>query len=160
MLDIVIDNSEAQRRNVASIDNWPDPKPRAKRAYEQYRAAWDVLENDLQEAGLPIDRRSHFANFWGSVIRLVDVWEHHARRLERALLALMSSDALTDEQRAEVVAVLYGTKKVGRDHKTLTDVELKMIQHYRAADAAGKNMIRTMAKLAAGAHLDAEGVCQ
>ena len=44
--------------------------------------------------------------------------------------------------------------------KTLSEMEAALVKHYRAADAAGKNMIRTMAKLAAGAQLAEDGVRQ
>jgi hypothetical protein len=36
MLDIAIDNST---QKVSPIDDWPDPRPRAQRAREEFRAA-------------------------------------------------------------------------------------------------------------------------
>ena len=39
-------------------------------------------------------------------------------------------------------------------------MEAALVKHYRAADAAGKNMIRTMAKLAASAQVAEDGVRQ
>jgi hypothetical protein len=83
--------------------------------------------------------------------RFAEVWEVRAQRLERALRLVLASDLASEEQRADIVAVVCGRKYTGRDRKTLSTTEADLIRYYRAADADGKHMLRTMAQLAGGA---------
>jgi hypothetical protein len=81
--------------------------------------------------------------------RYVEIWERRARAIERTLRTILASDALNDDDRAAVVAVLCG-RSSARDPKLLTDVETALIEHYRETTTADKQMLRTLlARLAA-----------
>ena len=73
------------------------------------------------------------------------LWETRVRQLERALRAALASDALSEEQRAQIIRGLYDGRRVTvRDTKTLTADEAAMIERYRAMDPQGRRMLRTL----------------
>jgi hypothetical protein len=76
--------------------------------------------------------------------------ERRIARLERTLHAALAADALTDEQRAEILA--------GKDARLLNDAEATLIRRYRSMDSSDRQMLRTLlARLEKPALTAAEG---
>jgi hypothetical protein len=148
MLESIVTNPEPR---ITLFDDAPDPSVRADRAHQAFRERYDILQEQLRSAGLPIDGSSAISAVLMSGLRLAEVWAARAKQLERTLRMILASDFISDSQRADVAAVLFGKKKVGRDSHALNEYEHQLIQHYRTADGAGKQMLRTMASLAATA---------
>jgi hypothetical protein len=76
-----------------------------------------------RSAGAPIYNLVHAAT------RLGSLWEHQAKRHQRMLQSALATDALTDEQRSEILTGLHGSTH--RDAKLLTESELELVEAYR-----------------------------
>lgn len=130
---------------VVSLDSAPDdPRIRAERARKEYHARMVEMSDQAREAGLPIDGLSPLGRMFHAGHSYAEVWERRAHRLDRALRMLLASDAPTAEQRADVAAVLFGRKAIGRDSKTLSAVEADLVADYRSMSTADKQMLRTL----------------
>jgi hypothetical protein len=144
------------------------PNERERELYGVWRQAYDELREALTKAGWIVNRPQEPTQVQVILERLFFGISHyvdfHARRVkavERALRAALASDAISDEQREDVLAVLYGAKGVGRDPKLLSEYESQLIDHYRTTDAAGKQMLRTLCKrLAQSSAAMADNVAQ
>jgi hypothetical protein len=132
-----------------------EPKTREKKLHQELHDTENALYADLCAAGLLLAPTiSPGAEPRTSTERvLVDLW--HARidytgyldrriwQLERALRKLLTTDTpLPVEQRDEARTATDGDTR--RDGSILSDAERSMIDAYRATDAAGKQMLRTL----------------
>ena len=74
----------------------------------------------------------------------VSYWRRRARKAENLLREVLPSD-LTDDQRARVLGTLHGNpgQRLRNDHG-LSDCEQQILEHYRATDAAARQLIRTL----------------
>lgn len=81
--------------------------------------------------------------------RLVTFYEGRITRLERSLTNALASDALADEQRADIVMALHGT--TARDVNLLSESERTHLDAYRAMDpkdrAAVRNVVTRLARV-------------
>lgn len=131
------------------------PKARARHAFHVYHAAMRAAQEEVRAAGVPVHGDSAFSQMFHTGNRMADVWERHAARLERALHTVLAMDALvSEEQRARILSALHGQGGRMRDANVLLPAEGELVQHYRNADAGGKQMLRTMARLAANKAAD------
>ena len=109
-----------------------------------YRAAWQAAQDQLREAGYPIDHCSPIGQMFHAGIRHAETWECRVKALEKVIREVLASEYATDEQRAALVRALHGRKSPGRDPKMLSEAEATLIAHYRAAPAEDKQMLRTL----------------
>jgi hypothetical protein len=75
-------------------------------------------------------------------------------RLERQLRAALACDGLTDEWRLGVLRALYG--KQGTVRAMISEADTKLLEDYRALDAAERQMLRTLIDRLARLHALAE----
>ena len=143
---------------VVSIEQGSDdPKVHASRLQDAYYNAYRAAEAVDHDAGLNVSCESPLSQMLSAGFRLADFWARRAYRLDRALRLVMESDALSAEQRAEIVAVLVGKKNLGRDKKLLSDAEWQIVVEYRRTDVPGKQMLRTLVKRIANSPANDEG---
>ena len=148
-------NSKIETIEAAAPD---PPDARGDRLKRAYRESEEALYHALHYAGLlenphispggdlaactPVERIliRHWQAYWSVVERL----DGRVRQLTRTLRHALACDALTDEQREAILGHLYGRDGAARNGKMLTAHEAQLIAHYRATDAAGKQMLRTL----------------
>lgn len=71
--------------------------------------------------------------------------ENRLSLLQRDLLDLLASDGLTEAQRGDAIAsVNRGRRNRVRDAKLLTPEDAALLESYRAMDAPGRQMLRTL----------------
>jgi hypothetical protein len=121
-----------------------DPKAAAARVEHAFRAAYEAAEEEARDADLPVHCNSTMHRLFSAALSMVTHWEDRTRSLERTLRHVLANDLVTDDQRTEILAVLYGRAGVGRDPKTLNEHEAELIRLYRAGNAADKAMVRTL----------------
>jgi hypothetical protein len=124
-----------------------------REAHDQLRAALVDVERGVVGSATPLS--TLLSNLWGTHCDVRSLYERRAKQLERTFRFILASDAVSDEQRARIFAVLYGRTGVGRDPKTLSADERTIVEHYRQIDAAGKQMLRTLLAKLDGASVKA-----
>jgi hypothetical protein len=113
-----------------------DPKAHEKKLRREFLDAWRQL-----------DHRPYGYQDYPEYL------ERRLRTLERALRGLLACDGVTDVDRAKVLAVMYGAPASTMDSRLLNDTESRLIQCYRATDAAGRQILRALSeRLAYGPH--------
>jgi hypothetical protein len=143
---------------VVSIEKgFGDPKVHAQRIHDSYYQAFLAMQNAAVGAGLPVHCDSLFSQMFNAGHRLADFWQRRAHRLDRALRVALASDCVSDQHRAEIVAVLVGSKKLRRDKKLLSEAEGQLIADYRRMDTDGKQMLRTLLSRIANSTSDGGG---
>lgn len=102
-----------------------------------------VPEAELRDAVTNIDWAR--ARYEKTVEREARAWRRRAEALERVIRHVVARVDLAPDARTDLLALLYGTAAARcRDEKLLSDVEANLIAHYRAMDAAGRQMLRTL----------------
>jgi hypothetical protein len=127
--------------DLVVFENVSDRKPDApaRRRQEEFASAWKTLEDSLKAAGFTIE--AYRAAFLAAC-RLTDPWYARTLRLERQLRSALACDGLTDDLRAGILRALYG--KRGMSRAMISDAETKLLEDYRALDAAERQMVRTL----------------
>lgn len=85
-------------------------------------------------------------------LHTVSYWRRRTLKAENLLCALLGSGTkLTDDQRARMLGTLHGhTGQRLKNEHGLSDCEQEIVDHYRATDQKGREMLRTLlARLAA-----------
>jgi hypothetical protein len=121
-----------------------DHRDAIDRARENFRTAYDQMQRQAGSAGLEIHGKSTVARVLYAGRRYADAWERRVKALEKVLKDVLASDSATDEQREAMMRALCGRTSQGRDPKLLSEAEAALIAHYRASDAADKQMLRTL----------------
>jgi hypothetical protein len=127
------------------------PLEREQRAHAELHEAREGFEQLMKAHGLDLRPRksdgslgSAYDRFEMAVYRAIQAADNRAKRAEATLRKLFERLDLSDEDRARVLAVLHGQRGGVRDGKRLTRCEAELIEHYRATDLAGKQMLRTL----------------
>jgi hypothetical protein len=144
--------SEATHVLVFTAANADKPRARQaelRRAALQVRARLSTLRlapsADLAEETLAIVHE-----YAAATDRYADFVDRRNRLLERALTRAL--DALEPgDLRADVVAVLCGTKHIGRDPRLLTKHQYAMFEQYQRMPQKRRDAMRTLFALAANA---------
>jgi hypothetical protein len=114
------------------------------REWQMRRTVWDAsselakvrpADDTIGDAVSDLNRATEkYVNFIG----------RRNQRLERALRRALDSDGLDAELRADVVAILCGTKGIGRDPKLYRPHEVAMIERYRKMPIKRRAAMSTM----------------
>jgi len=155
--------------NIIPIETGPKltPSKRAKRFYERWITASQATDVALHAAGLlqnpylspgaaqltgvhALRCREQGAalEFWG-------YFEHRIHQFEHTIRTVLASDALTADERREMLSGVYG-KALAKRHTAalLSERESQLVEHYRAMDAAGRQMLQSLcARLATSSEI-------
>ena len=113
---------------------------RARAANDAYYEAYQAIQDDARDAGLPIDGSSPLSRMFRAGHHLVDLWQRRAQRLTRQLQAALASDALSDDQRAAIVKTITGSTR--RDANILNAGERDYLDDLRALDDRDRVAVR------------------
>jgi hypothetical protein len=158
----------------AHVENAPTPNDRGGMLSREARAAEEAVHAWLQECGLlPADHRHGFgfgvpdqlagleklrALEARAHFRQVMYWRNRTDRLEAVLRRALASDALDDDSRRAIIDGLHGPGQGRRrDLKALSEVERRIVDHYRQVPAVDKRTVRTLLQRLAWMAASGEG---
>jgi hypothetical protein len=121
-----------------------EPHQKANDALGAFRSAFWELHAQARDAGLRVDPSSPVSRLFRAGCRYAHAWERRATRLQRQLQAALASDALTDDQRAEIIRTLTGNTR--RDAKLLTASEREYLDELHALSQADRAAVRRIAR--------------
>lgn len=124
------------------------PVEEASAFSERRRQAFDELREEVNNTPNS-ERRSDgiewaFRRFEKIAQKETRYWERRVRAAERVLRNMLASDALTDDQRRQIIATVYGEATTRRDEKILSAREARLIQQLRGTDSAGRQILYTL----------------
>jgi hypothetical protein len=115
-----------------------------RKAKQLHDAVWDDYRRLHAVCDVSLER----INVFDTLSRYTSFIDRRLHALERACRRLLTSDALSDAQRAELHAIYAGTTTIDLSVRSNTEIEL--IAAYRRMDTAGRQMLRAlMTRLAA-----------
>ena len=117
-------------------------KDREKRVRGNHEAT-KALETELKARALiwptgktEIDEL--WRNVFGAAFDMQGYWEGRTRKTERTLRDMLALDVLSDEQRQQIIAGVYGKDAADTRDGNLHHAEHQMIAVYRTMDEAGR----------------------
>jgi hypothetical protein len=111
-----------------------DADSRRKQYREEFFEAWGDAEQDLATERV-----------YQAAKRYQDFLENRTKSLERTIRLFLASSSLTEAQRADLLAALYGTQKaIECNPKLLNTIERGLIELYRRMDNRGRQMIAVL----------------